>query len=78
MAAVAATGGAMLLAGCNTTSLKSAETDCLSKHQSYSDAWPCARSQQYAGTVDEYRARYVATGDTLLARVNSGQITDAQ
>jgi hypothetical protein len=78
VAAAAALGSAMLLAGCNTTSLKTAETDCLSKHQSYSDAWACARSQQYAGTVDEYRARYVATGDTLLARVNAGQITDSQ
>jgi uncharacterized membrane protein YgcG len=78
IAALAALGSAALLAGCNTTSLKNAEADCLARNATYSGAWACARAQQYAGTPDEYRARYVATGDTLLARVNAGIITDAQ
>ena len=78
IAAAAALAGTGALAGCNTATLKSTEADCLTRHNDYSGAWACARSQQYAGNPDEYRARYVAMGDSLLARVNAGQITDAQ
>jgi hypothetical protein len=66
------------LGACNTTgsSLATVEADCVSRYSTYSAAWGCARVQ-YAGTYDEYRARYLATGDDLLDQVNRGQISDA-
>ena len=59
-----------------TTSLQSVEADCLARYPSYSEAWQCVRNS-HAGTREDYRARYIANGDALLARVNRGQISDA-
>lgn len=78
VAAVAAAGGVAMLAGCNTTSQRSTESDCLARYGTYSGAWSCARSQRYAGTSDQEWSRYVTTGDRVLTRVNAGQITEAQ
>jgi hypothetical protein len=67
----------LVLGGCNTTgSLKSVETSCIGQYHSYSDAWNCVRNQNNL-TYDDYRSRYIANGDDLLAQVNSGQISDA-
>jgi hypothetical protein len=63
--------------GCNSTgSLKSVEANCVTQYRTYSDAWSCARNQNNL-TYDDYRSRYIANGDSLLAQVNNGQISDA-
>ena len=56
--------------------LQSVETNCASRFPTYADAWSCARNQR-AGSYDEYRTRYLATGDTLLNQVNRGQVSDS-
>lgn len=65
------------IASCNTTgTLQAVEGDCLVQYPTYSAAWNCARNKQLYNS-DEYRVRYVATGDALLDQVNRGQISDA-
>ena len=65
-----------MLAGCNSTSsLSNVQTNCASTSTRYKDAWACARGQ-YA-SYDDYRAFYLATGDTLDAQVDAGQISDS-
>ena len=66
-----------LLSACvSGGTLQSVETNCASRFPTYADAWSCARNQR-AGSYDEYRARYLTTGDTLLNQVNRGQVSDA-
>jgi hypothetical protein len=75
--ALIALGTSMLVtAGCNSTaSLKDVETSCAAASVRYADAWNCARNQYLS--YDEYRARYLATGDAVAAQVNAGQLSDA-
>jgi uncharacterized membrane protein YgcG len=62
---------------CNTSpTLRSVESDCLTRYGNYPQAWSCSRNN-VAGTLAEYRTRYVTVGDTLLDQVNRGQISDA-
>ena len=65
------------LGGCNTApSLGSVESDCLARYSNYPQAWNCSRNVT-AGTLNEYRTRYVSFGDAMLDQVNSGRISDA-
>ena len=64
------------LAACNSTApLTQVEASCASASGNYNDAWGCVRGQYLS--YDEYRARYLATGDAVAAQVNAGQISDA-
>jgi hypothetical protein len=77
----AALAGALLLGGCNTpasspASLQAGISDCLINNPNYAQAWNCSRG--LTGSYNEYRNVYVANGDAIQARVNSGEITDAQ
>jgi hypothetical protein len=76
----AAVAGALLLGGCNTppsgASLQAGISDCLINNPNYTQAWNCSRG--LTGSTNEYRNVYIANGDAIQARVNSGEITDAQ
>lgn len=71
----AAAAGALLLAGCNTpqgpASLQAGISDCLVNTPDYTQAWNCSRGLP-GGTA------FVTNGDAVQARVNNGEITDAQ